>query len=203
VAVAIDGTAFMHAGINPDVTTGSLDEINRTAARDLQINDGARAALIQAQVLTEYATLDEALEAAVAEVQRIAEALKAQADPGAHVTREFVDLVQAFLQIDKSSLLAGDGPLWFRGFAQWDDSSAPIVTTLLTRLGVRRFVTGHTPQSPGRINARFDDRIFLIDTGMLSTYFKGGRASALELQEGRVTAIYPDTRDVLVSAAAR
>jgi Calcineurin-like phosphoesterase len=203
VAVAIDGTLFMHAGINPDVTTGTLDDVNRTAARDLQVNDDARAALVQAQILTDYATLDEALEAAATEVQRIAEALKAQTDPGSHVTREFVDKVQAFLLIGKSSLLAADGPLWFRGFAQWDDNAAPQVTSLAARLGVSRFVTGHTPSSPGRIKARFGDRVFLIDTGMLSSYFKDGRGSALELQDGRVTAIYTDAREVLVSSAAR
>lgn len=203
VAIAVDGTLFMHAGINPEVTTGGLDDVNRTAARDLQVNDDARAALVQAQILTDYATLDEALEAAATEVQRIADALKAQADPGAHVTREFVDKTQAFLLIGKSSLLAADGPLWFRGFAQWDDNAAPQVTSLAARLGVSRFVTGHTPSSPGRIKARFGDRVFLIDTGMLSSYFKGGRGSALELLDGRVTAIYTDAREVLASSATR
>ena len=202
VAIALDGTVFMHAGINPEVTTGSVEDINRTAARDLQVHDDARTALVQAQLLTDYATLDEALEAAVTELQRIGEAVKAQAELGPHVTREFVDRLQAFLLIDKSSLLAADGPLWFRGFAQWEDSAAPQVTALATRLGVSRFVTGHTPSSPGRIKARFDNRVFLIDTGMLTTYFKGGRPSALELRAGQVTAIYPDARDVLVSLAA-
>ena len=200
VVAAINGTLFMHAGINPDVTTGSLDDVNRTAARDLQVNDDARAALVQAQIVTDYATLDEALEAAATELQRIAEAIKTQSDPGPHVTREFVDKIQAFLLIGKSSLLAADGPLWFRGFAQWDDNAGPQVTALAARLGVSRFVTGHTPSSPGRIRARFGDRVFLIDTGMLSSHFRGGRASALELQEGRVTAIYTDARDVLVSS---
>ena len=203
VVTAIDGTLFMHAGINPEVTTGSLDDVNRTAARDLQVNDDARAALVQAQIVTDYATLDEALEAAATEVQRINDALKTQSDLGAHVTREFVDKIQTFLLIGKSSLLAADGPLWFRGFAQWDDTATPQVTSLATRLGVSRFVTGHTPSSPGRIKARFADRVFLIDTGMLSSYFKGGRGSALELQDGRVTAIYTDAREVLVPSAAR
>ncbi len=202
VVAAIDGTAFMHAGINPEVTTGSLDEINRTAARDVALNDDTRAMLVQAQLLTDYATLDEALLAAVAEVNRIAEALKGQTNPGEHVTREFVDRLQAFLKIDKSSLLDPQGPLWFRGFAQWEDGAAPQVSALAARLGVSRFATGHTPSSPGRIRARFDNKVFLIDTGMLSTYFKGGRASALELQEGRATAIYSDGRESLAPPRA-
>jgi hypothetical protein len=204
VAVALEGTVFMHAGVNPEVTTGTLEDINRTALRDLQMNDDARAALVRAQLLTDYATLDEALEAASIEIVRIAEAIKKQSDVGEHVTREFVDRLQAFLQIGKSSLLDPQGPLWFRGFAQWDDSAAPLVTVLATRFNAARFVTGHTPSSPGRIRARFGNRIFLIDTGMLTTYFTSGRASAIELQGGRVTALYTDAREVLVpSGSAR
>jgi hypothetical protein len=158
--------------------------------------------LVKAQLLTEYATLDEALLTGVAEINRIAEALKSQADPGGHVTREFVDRLQAFLKIDKSSLLDPQGPLWFRGFTQWEDSAAPQVSALAARLGVSRFVTGHTPSSAGRIRARFDNQVFLIDTGMLSTHFRNGRASALELQDSRVTAIYSDGRESLVPPRA-
>jgi hypothetical protein len=202
VATTVDGTAFMHAGINPEVTTGTLDDINRTAAREIAASDDVRAMLVQAQLLTEYATLGEALDATFVELQRIGAALKEQTHPGDHVTREFIERLQDFLKIDKSSLLDPQGPLWFRGFAQWEDSAMPQVTALTSRLGVARFVTGHTPSSPGRIRARFANKIFLIDTGMLSTYFKGGRASALELQDGSVTAIYPDAREVLVASAA-
>ena len=58
--------------------------------------------------------------------------------------------------------------------------------------GIDRMVVGHTPRLPGRIMPRFDNRVFPIDTGMLSTFFKGGRASALEIAGDRVTAIYVD-----------
>lgn len=203
VATAIDGTMFMHAGINPEATTGTLDDVNRTAARDIATNDDARAALVQAQLLTEYATMIETLEATVFEWNRISEAVKNQTPPGDHVNREFIDKLQALLQIEKSSLLAAQGPLWFRGFAQWEDAESAKLDAVIKQFGVTRLVTGHTPSSPGRIRARFNNRVFLIDTGMLTTYFKSGRPSALELQaDGRVTAIYSDSREVLVPAAA-
>jgi hypothetical protein len=35
---------------------------------------------------------------------------------------------------------------------------------------------------------------------MLATFYKNGRASALELQNGRITAIYTDTRTPIVNA---
>jgi len=49
---------------------------------------------------------------------------------------------------------------------------------------------GHTPQAGGQIGQRFDGKVYLIDTGMLSSYFPGGRASALNIQNGKVSFIY-------------
>jgi hypothetical protein len=196
VVTTLSGTAFMHAGLRPE-WTGSLEDVNRTAALDVAGWDAARAMMVQARLVPIFCTLDEAIEVAAVEIQRIAEALKANAPPGDHVTREFVERLQALLQIGKSSLLDPEGPLWFRGFARWPDADEPQVAALVERFGVQRFVTGHTPSSPGRIRMRFGGRILLIDSGMLSTHFTGGRASALELHNGRITAIYSDSREVL------
>jgi hypothetical protein len=55
---------------------------------------------------------------------------------------------------------------------------------------VMRFIVGHSVQKNGEIVPRFNDRVYLIDTGMLSSYFTGGRASALNIQDGKVTTIY-------------
>jgi hypothetical protein len=158
--------------------------------------------MVQAQLVPPFCTLSEAVEAAGTELQRIAAAIKTSEPPGDHVTRDFVERLQALIEINQWSLVAAEGPLWFRGFAQWPDSEDATVTALLARLGVKRFVTAHTPSVPGRIRARFANRIFLIDSGMLSSFFKEGRASALELQDGRVTAIYSDSKEVLGAGAA-
>ena len=201
VVTKVNDTAFMHAGIRPDAA-GTLDEVNATAAREIAAWDDVRAAMVQAQLVPPFCTLKEAVSAATAELERIAAAIKAKTPLEDHITREFVDKLQALQLVDKTSLVAAEGPLWFRGFTQLPETpeTAAEMTRLLQRLGVARFVTGHTPTLPGaRIVSRFDKRVFLIDTGMLSTYFKGGRASALELQGSRVTAIYVDTKDVLVA----
>jgi hypothetical protein len=80
--------------------------------------------------------------------------------------------------------------LWFRGFAEWTDKEGvgPIAA-LAAAFHTKRFVVGHTPQTGG-IQSRFDGTVVLIDTGMLSTYFKDGRSSALNIQDGRVSFIY-------------
>ena len=196
VVANLGGTGFMHAGIKYEMT-GTLEDINRTARSEITSWDETKSQMIQLNLVSAYSTLQETIDGAGVELQRIATTLQEKKNPGDHVSREFVGSLQSLLEVGKWSAFSPDGPLWFRGFAQWPDTDEPQVVELLTRVGVRRFVTGHTPSLPGRIKARFGNRIFLIDTGMLSTYFKGGRASALEIQGDQITAIYTTEREVL------
>jgi hypothetical protein len=201
-AIEVDGTLFMHAGIGP-ATTGTIDEVNRTIAREIADYDRRRALLAQAGIIRPFYTLDETLEAAVAEVQQISKAIEAQQALPEHVTREYVDALQGLLQITKSPLITEEGPMWFRGYARWPESEDPKVATLLQRLGVSRIVCGHTPMVPGGITPRFGGRVILIDTGMLSSVYKGGQASALEINGPELTAIYSDRREPLRELAVK
>ena len=92
-----------------------------------------------------------------------------------------------------------DGPLWYRGLALQNESAfASEVETILLKLGARAIVNGHTVTSNGRLATRFGGRVIELDTGMLGgTFFPAGRASALEIRDGRFTAIYEDKREVL------
>jgi len=90
-----------------------------------------------------------------------------------------------------------DGPLWYRGLAQEPDEFAPSVDSILSAQQARAIVVGHTITPTGRIRVRFGGKVIQIDTGMNPDYVQGGRASALEIQGGRFTAIYEDRRDVL------
>ena len=75
-----------------------------------------------------------------------------------------------------------DGPLWFRGYDQWtDEEGAAQIGKILEAYDAAHIAVGHTVQKGGRIRPRFGDKVFLIDTGMLSSYYPGGRASALEI----------------------
>jgi hypothetical protein len=196
VVVEKNGTIFMHAGL-ADTSAGTLEDVNRTAGREIASWDRTRDTLVRAKLITPSFTLRETLDAIVAELQRIAAALEAKTAVGDHVTREFVEQLQAATQIGRSSLLHADGPLWFRGLALWPESEAPKVTALLEHFNARRLVTGHTPVVKG-ITPRFDNRVFLIDTGMLSRVYTGGRPSALEIAGETITAIYTDGREILV-----
>src|SRR5262249_54818415 len=101
------------------------------------------------------------------------------------------ETLKAFLAYGGWLSINEKGPLWFRGYAQWqDEEGSSHIQTLIQTLGAARFVVGHTPQAGGQINSRFDGKVYLIDTGMLSSYYPGGRASALNIQDGKVSTIY-------------
>jgi hypothetical protein len=195
VAIEDGGTIFMHAGLTED-TTGSLEDVNRQVRADLESWDTAREMLVEAELILPFFTLRETLDAIGAELKRLATALEAKQPVDDHVTREFVEAIQAAGRIGTSSLLHERGPMWFRGFAEWPDEESTKVEALLQRFKASRFVTGHTPIVKG-ITSRFGHRVFLIDTGMLSSTYKGGRPSALEIVGDTVTAIYPNGREVL------
>jgi hypothetical protein len=60
---------------------------------------------------------------------------------------------------------------------------------------------GHTVQKGGRIRPRFGNRVFLMDTGMLSSYYPGGRASALGIcGDAKIIAEYTDQQVVILPA---
>ena len=62
-----------------------------------------------------------------------------------------------------------------------------------------RIVVGHSPLKERRIVTRLGGAIVLIDTGMLASAYQG-RPSALEIANGRMTAIYSDARVPLDTA---
>jgi hypothetical protein len=178
--------------------------VNRFAAREIAAWDEIKALMVKASLVQPFDTLRDTVMAASTELERIVARQKADRPQPDYVNKEFAERLLAAVQVDKWSLFHPEGPLWYRGYAKWSDSDADQAQALLDRLGARRFVTGHTPTLPGRVTGRAGNRVFLIDTGMLSSYFKDGRASALEIQDGRITAIYSTTeREVLVGGAEK
>ena len=189
----VDGTVFMHAGINPDFSDASLDDVNKRARREIEQWDEGRRWLVSKNLVKPSAKFAEVVEAARAEVERL-NGLVAQKKELPPDTPRVAALLLPLSNIGTSSLFNGDGPLWFRGFASWTDADgAPRMAALLKRHRVNRFVTGHSVQQNGRVTERFGGTLFLIDTGMLDgRFFPSGRPSALEIVGSAVKPIYPD-----------
>lgn len=197
IATMQDGTVFMHAGISPDLPA-TVEAVNTRAREEIVRYERYLQNMVDRKLALPFFTLQEVLEISARELEAasaIMEAAKVKGEPpdlsafDIPVLREAVEI----LKIGEWSLLAGEGPLWFRGYANWpeDEVSLAKVTGFLDKFSMKRFVVGHTPQKDGRIATRFAGRVFVIDTGMLVSAYQG-RPSALEIRGDTLKAIYED-----------
>jgi hypothetical protein len=208
-ALAVDGTVFMHAGAPPGSAPASVDAVVTQVRGEIARVDAFRERLVRAGLALPFFTLQETLQAAAGEIRALNAVVEEAKTTGKEPDLRTFDLpllreAAEVLRIADWALLAGGGPLWFRGYAtQPDDQLAGPLATLLGRWRADRLVVGHTVMGEDfRIKARLDGRLFLIDTGMLAAEY-GGRASALELSGGAATAVYTDGRQPLVAATSR
>jgi hypothetical protein len=168
----IDDSIFLHGGISPDFASWQVDKINQVIAAEIQAFDAYKRFMVDEQIALPFDTLKELASAARAAVDRK------------------VDALTGFLAFDGWVSVREDGPLWFRGYAQWSDAEgAPLMDQVVRALGVARVVVGHTVQA-GEIRSRFGGQAYLIDTAMLAGFVPGGRASALVIEDGHVTVTY-------------
>lgn len=188
-------TVFLHAGIQPDLAPRSLEDISKQVLTEIRRIDDYRSRMISRKLILPFFTLSEVLAAAQAELEAARNTVR---DP-----LENPDPLglERLVRIGTWALFDPNGPLWFRGFATWSAAEgAPQMTKLLRHYSVAHFVVGHTIPATMRITPRFSAAVFLIDTGMLSSFYPGGVASALEIRNGRFTAIYSDQRTTLFEA---
>jgi hypothetical protein len=170
-------TAFMHGGLSPALAGLSLEEIERRVRDDLARLDADRELFVAEGLILPFFDVQETFRA----VREELETSTTDAD------RRRV--YERFLDWGSWTMNSPDGPLWFRGFARWSDAEGEAeMPALLSAAGVERFVVGHSVQDDRRIRVRFGGTVFMIDTGMLASY--GGRASALEIADGALSAIY-------------
>ena len=197
-------TIFLHGGLHPD-SPSDLDDINEQVRRELARYDEYRAQLVERGVITPFFTFQETAVAVQRELQswvlRIAPTGPPSPDPPPPLSREdqaHVDMLIDLQQVLLWSIYSSDGPVWFRGFAQWTEAEGQAALNDLTdKYDAERFVVGHTVPEARLITPRFDDRVFLIDTGMLTSRY-AGRPSAREVTGDDVAAVYLDSREALV-----
>ncbi len=194
----IDGIAFLHAGLDPELGFKSLKDINQHVHEELADFDGLWRRLAQQGIIWRYSSLEEAY----SQIQDAAKAHQAGTRTLSPSTLE--DMQKLFRGLQHWYITSPTGPLWYRGLATDPEPSLDSkLTAMLARLKVTRIVVGHTVVSRTGILTRFNNRVFLIDTGMLADYFHG-RASALEIQGDKFTAIYGDgEQQVLVAPAGQ
>jgi Calcineurin-like phosphoesterase len=197
VALAeINGVIFLHGGISPSVASMKLNAINSRIRDEISAFDSYKQYMLDERLILPFFNLQEIT--AVAQAEITAE-LKSRVPSNPELQARLSE----FLKLGGWLSVAVDGPLWFRGYDHWSDEEGNAeLDKILKSFKADHLVTGHTPQKGGRIRPRFGGKVFLIDTGMLNTYYHGGRASALEIQNhDKFTAEYMDQQDVLLEPA--
>jgi hypothetical protein len=198
----VAGNIFMHAGINPDNAPGKIDDLNDQLRSEIKKMDQFIDKLIDAKLATRDFTLQEIVQVASSELglanARIAAAKAEGKEPeGRLLNMPLLLQAQEIMKVDSWLAIAPEGAMWYRGLSTVnDDPSGAPFAALLQKYGAKRFVTGHTPQAGRAITVRFGGRAVLIDTGMLTSVYKG-RASALEIDGDRLTACYEDGKVTL------
>jgi Calcineurin-like phosphoesterase len=213
IVIRLNDTVFLHGGIDPEVAPKKLESMTEQVQKEIARWDRMRKTMIDQQIALPSFTFDELIEAGRAELQRVAFEARRRGqtfggqDDGAAAQAALQAIQQhplADLQsLDKWAAISANGPLWFRGYAIWrSDEGATRLNELQRRYGPVRFVVGHTMTSGFRVMPRFTARVFLIDTGMFSSYYQGGRASALDIDGGVYTVVTLDGRQVLYDPMA-
>ncbi len=184
---------FVHGGFSAELAGWDLKKINREVKREIKSFDLTRKHLIDQGIILPTTGL--------AEIVSVARQL-AKATSGSRslppLSAEFLHV----LQFNTWLVVREDGPMWFRGYARWSDEEGQAqMPGILGSLDAEHVVVGHTPQPPYRIRNRFDSRVFLIDTGMLTSFYKG-HPSVLEIQGGSFTAFYLTTQVLLYESDA-
>lgn len=188
---------FLHGGIDPSLAHLKLDTINAHVRDEIKAFDDSKKYLVDKNVILPFFTLQEMNAVVQAEImaQR-----KSQVPPDPQGQARLVQ----FLGYGDWVSVRVDGPLWFRGYDKWtDEEGMAQIGKVLEAYDATHIAVGHTVQKDGRIRPRFDNKVFLIDTGMLSSYYPGGRASALEIcGDTRFTAEYLDQQVALIPPAS-
>jgi hypothetical protein len=114
-------------------------------------------------------------------------------------TRQQMQAATFDASTDVELLKREDGPLWYRGLADGTATETD-VTAVLTALGAKAIVVGHTPTKERKIQSLFGGRVIAIDTGMLGgTFYPNGVPSALEIAGDTMTAIYIGKKEPLAT----
>jgi hypothetical protein len=77
------------------------------------------------------------------------------------------------------------GPLWYRGFAEENETTAKDIGDVLKAYGVKRMIIAHTPNLSG-IKVLDQGRVIDIDTGITASY--GGTHSYLSIEGSSIIA---------------
>lgn len=205
-AAVVEGTLFMHAGINPArPAPASVDDVNEQVRIEVRRFDSYRQRLVDQRLAVASFSLQQILDVSVNELRRASQLFEKAKAEGTQPQLDVAllrDAQEIATNFGKWSLVDPEGPMWFRGYAQWDEATtATQVNALLDQLQLTRIAVGHTVTADHRVHTRYGGRVITMDTGMLRAVYKG-TPSAIEFSGGIVKALYPEGEETLIPARA-
>jgi hypothetical protein len=169
--IMINDVVFLHGGLNEEVAELGLAGINEAVRRDIQNFRENASNLVQ---LT-------GAPPSYADAMRAAHQLG-----GATGSSNRTAVARTVLQLSESLPYVHSGPLWYRRVSNENERlERESLTSSLAHLGASTMVVGHTPTATGRINTRFDGKVFRVDVGMAY-----GREPLALVFEGKEIKVY-------------
>ena len=181
--VVVNDTAFVHGGLPPIVAATEPGEFNKSY----------KAAMARyLQLWRELVEDGELPNDQTQEPSDLARAIAAEKDVSAKL-QELIDLSEL-------PVLGSDGPFWYRGDSHCRKLFAePVIDASLANIGASNVVIGHTVTDDRRVHATHDEKVTMLDTGMLVSYYKGRPAAlVIEGEQRTVQYLNPNATDVAV-----
>ena len=182
--VVLNGNAFVHGGLPPLVAELGLDVLNDNLRS--QVSEY----VTQIGVLYEAGLMDPALN-----FYRHAEHAESLAVMTA-LSADVSNALQTIGDLSHSSVHSSEGPLWYRGTVGCGTLiEGDRLTDALRAVGAERVIIGHTPTQSRQVLTRLDGRVIEIDTGMLSSAYRGS-GHALIIENGELWVASERTTDL-------
>ena len=187
--VKLNGVVYLHGGLDATMAAMGVDGINTRIREELNVFDSTKKYLVEQGIILPFFTLQELTNVVAAQI-------RVEQKTGVPEQKQLRAVILPFLHLKDWVSMAANSPFWFRGYDEWtEDEGLAQIEPILKSCDARAIVVGHTVQKAHQIRSRFGGKVFLIDTGMLGSYFPGGKASALEFRsDGEIVAQYLDQR---------
>ena len=192
VLIVINRTVFVHGGLPAVTATAPIEKLNQQYRNDLRRFFELWRQLIDAGILTQDSILTNRTLAR--EALRIADPSSCLPQQRVECRRErgratdeqrspspkMLATLRELIDLERSPMFGPSGPLWYRGSIRCKNIlEAPVLGAALDNLGAVRVVVGHTPTTDRRVHRIRDDRLIMLDTGMLVSRYKGRPAALL------------------------
>ncbi len=186
---------FMHGGLDPALHFKNIQELNSDIRKQLLLYDSLWEELSKQHIIWHYMTFAEALK----QIQEENAEMRTRGMPD----QAALDTMNRMYNMTTGLLFAPNSPLWYRGYAlEPEEKLQRPFDAMMKRLKAQYLVAAHTVSQKHDISTHLENRVFLIDTGMLTSYF-GGRGSALIIEGETIKAVYlGGESQVLVPSAA-